>query len=185
MPRLLLVLGVSYRKNESHCGSAASPFAWRAARTVSSGTRSCRGALNWNTVTPLIGFFLTNQVNSPLCHLIWDAKYEDMPEVCVWNEERRIWTERKNVYWSDGLDPSQQQQDLLFEVLLKHVAGSKSYVDLQITNPGGCPHPTFKDACLALNLCESDNKWIECMSEVVSVTTPSGLRTLLCNFPLN
>ncbi|KAL7555308.1 hypothetical protein ACHAWF_019019, partial [Thalassiosira exigua] len=144
-------------------------------------------ALHRNAITPLIGYFLANRDTSPLCHLIQDTKYEDMPEVSVWNKERHIWSERKKgqcVGRMVSIHPNSNETFYL-RLLLKHVAGAKSYADLRTTTPAGRPHHTFKDACIALNLCESDNEWIECMSEAVPMTTPNGLRTLFCNILLN
>ena len=70
------------------------------------------------------------------------------------------------------------------QLLLKHVSGSTSYEDLR-TTPDGICHPTFRDACIALGLCEDDSQWIGCMAEAVPITHPKGLRALFYNILIN
>ena len=82
-----------------------------------------------------------------------------------------------------AIHPSSNETFYL-RMLLKHVAGPTSYEDLR-TTPDGICHPTFRDACIALGLCEDDSQWIACMEEAVAITHPGGLRALFCNILVN
>ncbi|CAG8715791.1 3341_t:CDS:2, partial [Dentiscutata heterogama] len=61
-------------------------------------------------------------------------------------------------------------------LLLTTVHGSQSFDHLKTV--GNIVHPTFKSACLALGLLETDSEWIQCLEEASVLRTSSQLRTL-------
>ena len=93
-------------------------------------------------------------------------RYHEIPEHYVWNQTQHKWTRRKqgncigHVYTSS---PSQGERHYL-RILLHHISGATSYVDLKTTQDG-VTHRTFKETGMALGLLESDEEWDECMSE--------------------
>ena len=57
-------------------------------------------------------------------------------------------------------------------MLLKHVSGATSFKCLRTDN--GVVYTTFKEACIALELCEDDTQWIACMKEAAVIMTGRG-----------
>ena len=49
---------------------------------------------------------------------------------------------------------------------------------------GGVLHDTFRDACIALDLCDSDKQWEECLTEAVQISHPRFIRDLFCHILL-
>ncbi len=68
-------------------------------------------------------------------------------------------------------------------LLLKNVAGATSFDHLKTVQ--GVTYQTFREACIALELCEYDSQWIDCMTEATPITVPRGLHTLFCNILVN
>jgi hypothetical protein len=60
--------------------------------------------------------------------------------------------------------------------LLTVVKDTTSFEDLQTVND--TIHPTFHAACLALDLLENDNEWIQCLDEAGDMQTGCQLRNL-------
>jgi hypothetical protein len=46
-------------------------------------------------------------------------------------------------------------------------------------------HPDNKSACIALNLCESDKQWVDCLKEAVFMSVPRSIRQLFVNILLH
>ena len=141
-------------------------------------------------MTPLIGYFHAN--SSPEHgHIARQIKYENFPIHFVWNAQEKTWTRRVR-----GSDPNRPEaigrmvsihpnnrETFYLRLLLKHVPGSTSFEHLREVN--GTQHATFRDACIALELCEDDSQWVACMTEATEITAPRGLRTLFCNILIN
>ena len=68
-------------------------------------------------------------------------------------------------------------------LLLKNRAGALSYENLRTIN--GVTYPDFKSACIALNLCESDTQWIDCLSDAVFISVPYAICHLFANLLLH
>ena len=49
----------------------------------------------------------------------------------------------------------------------------------------GIIHDSFRDACIALNLCNSDKQWDACMHEAVEILHSRTIRDLFCNILLH
>jgi len=62
---------------------------------------------------------------------------------------------------------------------LKHISGATLFQSLRTVN--GVVHDTFKDACVALELCEDDMQWFACMNEAAAIMTGRGLRHIFYN----
>ena len=61
-------------------------------------------------------------------------------------------------------------------ILLLHQKGCTPWNDIKAVD--GVTHPTFKAACIALDLIESDKIWIETMDEACAAQLPSACRKL-------
>ncbi|GBM81802.1 hypothetical protein AVEN_145968-1 [Araneus ventricosus] len=61
-------------------------------------------------------------------------------------------------------------------MLLINVAGSRSFQELKIVD--GITHATFRSACQALNLLESDQQWDICINDVCNTAHPNQIRAL-------
>ena len=63
------------------------------------------------------------------------------------------------------------------------LVGAVSFQDLRTVN--GVVHETFKDACIALRLCEDDNQWRDCLDEAKQYARPRQIRNLFCKILVN
>ena len=77
-----------------------------------------------------------------------------------------------------NIHPNQGEKFYL-RLLLKHKAGATSYQSLRTIND--VEHTTFKAACIAMDLLESDNQWHECLQESIAFCTPVSIRMLFYN----
>ena len=68
-------------------------------------------------------------------------------------------------------------------LLLKNRSGALSYEDLRTIED--VEHPDNKSACIALNLCESDKQWVDCLKEAVFMSVPHSIRQLFVNILLH
>jgi hypothetical protein len=102
----------------------------------------------------------------------------DFPSVFTWTNWTRKWTIRQRgccvgrLYF---INPSIGEHYFL-RTLLTKVKGAISFKALCIVNGG--VHDTFKSACIALGLYDSDDEWNACLEEVVGMQTGSQLRFL-------
>ena len=62
-------------------------------------------------------------------------------------------------------------------------SGATSFEDLWTVD--GEVHETFKDACIALRLCEDDAQWKDCLNEAMHYARPSHIRNLFCQILVN
>ena len=103
--------------------------------------------------TTLTALFKLNQ-NDPDAHML---KYHEIPEKYVWNSTQHKWTQRKQAKCIGRMyttNPSQGERHYL-RILLHHIPGATSFVDLK-TTPDGVIHKTFKETAITLGLLESD-----------------------------
>ena len=133
----------------------------------------------------LTGYFHANVVEGESA---WGIKYEDFPTKYVWNSKEKLWSLRERLSVNptkigrmSAIHPT--SGDVFFlRVLLKNRPGALSFNDLKTV--GGVAHNTFHSACVALNLCENDNQWIDCLQESVEIAHPWMIRLLFCNITL-
>lgn len=128
-------------------------------------------ALESAETTTLIGFFEANAcpIRQELARTL---SYEQFPNKFTWNSKQKLWSERKQGY-SVGriinIHPKNSEEFHL-RMLLKHRKGVTSFDNIRTVE--GIVHPTYKSACIALNLCEDDNNWICCLTEAVQHQMP-------------
>ena len=128
-------------------------------------------ALESAETTTLIGFFEANAcpIRQELARTL---TYEQFPNKFTWNSKQKLWSERKQGY-SVGriinIHPKNSEEFHL-RMLLKHRKGVTSFDNIRTVE--GIVHPTYKSACIALNLCEDDNNWICCLTEAVQHQMP-------------
>ncbi|KAL7481391.1 hypothetical protein ACHAW6_009557 [Cyclotella cf. meneghiniana] len=120
---------------------------------------SVQAALERNKRTMLISWFVTMQQCENDCNL----EYEDIQERYSWSADERMRTEHQRVFG-------------------RMVSISPS---LGSATDNGELYPDFKDACIALGLCEDDCQRIEDMAEAVQISHPFVIQELFCNILLN
>ena len=104
--------------------------------------------------------------------------YADFPTKFTWNKKDRVWMPRRSgvcigrVYFAV---PSEGERYYL-RMLLYTVKGPKSFKDLRTYN--GVVYSTYKEACAARGLLESDDEWDMCLTEASSFQTGHQLRQL-------
>ena len=125
--------------------------------------------------TTLTAFFeACNQYSG----LAKDLLYADFPTKFTWNKKHRVWTPRKSgvsvgrIYFAV---PSEGERYYL-RLLLYTLKGPKSFEDLRTYD--GIIHSTYKQACMARGLLESDDEWDICLTEASSFQTGHQLRQL-------
>lgn len=127
-----------------------------------------------NKKTTLTEWFVTNQN----CACANELLYIDFPDRWVWNKSRKCWTERQKGHCigrMHNIVPT--AGDLYFlRMLLTVCKGSKSFDDLRTVN--GYTYPTFKDACNARGMLQSDEEWMMCLDEASFVRSGVQLRDL-------
>ena len=109
-----------------------------------------------------------------------------MPSKYVWNKPQKCWTLRKGGTEQIGrlvvIHPNCGKTFYL-RLLLKHVRGPRSFGEMRKVD--GIVHDTFRDACIALDLCDNDKQWEACLTEAVQISHPRFIRDLFCNILLN
>ena len=131
-------------------------------------------------------YFATNVL---LGQAATSLNYKDFPIKRVWKDTERSWFPRS----CDPEDPEAVGRvvsihptcgdTFYLRLILKNRAGALSYKDLWTTN--GVKHPTFKCACIALNFCESDKQWIDCLEEAVAISVPRAIHQMFANILLH
>ncbi|AQL05029.1 hypothetical protein ZEAMMB73_Zm00001d046797, partial [Zea mays] len=107
--------------------------------------------------------------------------YCDFPEWFTWQSGKgKVWQRRKRDTGGQvgrivSAHPAEGERYYL-RVLLNHVAGAISYVDLRTVD--GVTLPTFREAAERRGLLESDNTLDECLTERALFQMPSALRRL-------
>jgi hypothetical protein len=127
-----------------------------------------------NQKTTLIEYFQAN-IDYPLARKI---TYMDFPSVFTWTNGTKKWTIRQRGCCVERLyfvSPSAGERYFL-RTLLTKVKGAVSFEALRTIN--GVVHDTFKSACIALGLYDSDDEWNACLEEAVGMRTGAQLRSL-------
>jgi len=133
-------------------------------------------ALQWYHETPLTQYFIANQ-HYPEAHNIF---YKNFPEKFAWkNKSWHLRIHSTNPPYTIGclysIHPSKEELFCL-RLLLLHSKGHQTWNDIHTINE--IQYPTYKAACIALNLIENDTIWIECMDEAICIHIPSICRNL-------
>ena len=125
--------------------------------------------------TTLLQWFKTNREDADARRY----KYTEFPEHYRWDQSGKCWFPRGNVRMSIGriynVSPREQERYYL-RLLLLTVPGATGYEFLRTFE--GVTHPTFKAACRARGLLESDDVWNNCLNEAAAHRTPYMLRQL-------
>lgn len=127
-----------------------------------------------NQKTSLTEWFIANQLHDDANGLL----YMDFPCHWVWNKAERVWTRRKHgntIGRMYSISPVAGEQFYL-RTLLTICKGCKSFEDLRTFD--GVLYPTFKAACLARGLLESDDEWCMCLQEAAFQKNGRQLRQL-------
>jgi len=109
--------------------------------------------------TSLTAFFNFNR-NTPSEQ---PTAYIDFPKTHVYTKRRNAWTPRQRGYAVGRMffvHPSGGELYFL-RLLLNTVRGPTSFKDLRTID--GQVHPTFKAACVALDLLQDDEEWDNCL----------------------
>ncbi|PWZ57558.1 ATP-dependent DNA helicase PIF1 [Zea mays] len=107
--------------------------------------------------------------------------YRDFPEWYTWQSGKgKVWQRRKRDTGGQvgriiSAHPAEGERYYL-RVLLNHVTGATSYVDLRTID--GVTLPTFREAAERRGLLESDNTLDDCLTERALFQMPSALRRL-------
>jgi hypothetical protein len=102
----------------------------------------------------------------------------DFPSVFIWTNGTKKWTIRQRGCCVGRLyfvNPSAGERYFLCKLLTK-VKGDVSFEALRTVN--NIVHDTFKSACIALNLYDSDDEWNVCLEKAVGMQTGAQLRFL-------
>ena len=115
-------------------------------------------AMEKSQITMLLAFFYA--CSCPTSgHIARQLKYEEMPSKYVWNNKKRSWTLRKGETEQIGrmvvIHPNCKETFYL-RLLLKHIRGPRLFGELRKVN--GIVLDSFRDACIALDLCDSDKQ---------------------------
>ncbi|GFQ70761.1 uncharacterized protein TNCT_708801 [Trichonephila clavata] len=113
--------------------------------------------------------------------------YSEVPSYCTWNETKKVFEQCRRGQPVDGqpgifrentigrlhtVHPN--QNECFYEylrMLLVNVPGSRSFHELKIVD--GVTHATFRNACQALNLLESDQQWDICINDACNTAHPN------------
>ncbi len=127
-----------------------------------------------NQKTTLTEYFQTN-IDYPLARKIM---YMDFPFVFTWTNGTKKWTVRQTgccvgrLYF---ISPSAGECYFL-RTLLTKVKGVVSFEVLYTIN--SVVHDTFKSACIALGLYDSNDEWNACLGKAVVMQTGAQLQSL-------
>jgi len=119
--------------------------------------------------------YLQANIDYPLAR---EVMYMNFPSVFTWTNGTKKWTIRQRgccvgrlyfVSLSAG-------ECYFLHTLLTKVKGVVSFEALRTIN--GVVHDTFKSACIALGLYDSDDEWNACLEEAVGMRTGVQLRSL-------
>ncbi|ONM32547.1 hypothetical protein ZEAMMB73_Zm00001d041145 [Zea mays] len=125
----------------------------------------------------LTAYFKANRLHEEARGIL----YNDFPEWYTWQSGKgKVWQRRKRDTGGQvgrivSAHPAEGERYYL-RVLLNHVTGAASYVDLRTVD--GVTLPTFREAAERRGLLESDNTLDECLTERALFQMPSALRWL-------
>ena len=137
-------------------------------------------ALQHNVKTPLTSYFHLNYIASrssrePSPLNLQSILFEDFPTYFVWNVKDHCWSLRQKgeqVGRMVSIHPLAGNGELFYlQTLLKNVPGDTSFVDLRTVH--GVIHPTYRSACVELELLEDDQiscKYLE--EDIIRASLP-------------
>ena len=106
--------------------------------------------------------------------------YEDFPSYFVWNNKDHFWSRRQRGHQLGRLaavHPSTDNGELFcLCCLLKHVPGATSFTNSRTIH--GRIYPTYRAACIALELLEDDLIWKKTLEEATLWARPKYLHSL-------
>ncbi|RXK40560.1 hypothetical protein M231_02212 [Tremella mesenterica] len=106
--------------------------------------------------------------------------YPDAPSLLTWHKSLGEWKTRglaaRRSIGRVVYVPHAQEERFYLRMLLYHVPSPKSYLFLRSVN--GTVHATFKMACEALGLLESDREYDLCLDEAATFQSAQALRML-------
>ncbi|XP_033131448.1 uncharacterized protein LOC103828425 [Brassica rapa] len=108
--------------------------------------------------------------------------YVQIPEYFVWNNNAKVWTERKKrktIGRVVDVHPSVGDRYYL-RVLINKIHGPRSYDELKTYND--VKYPDFKSVCHVRGYLDNDVEWLESMSEGARTATPYQLRDMFVTF---
>ncbi len=127
-----------------------------------------------NQKTTLTEYFQAN-IDYPLARKV---TYMEFPSVFTWSNGTKKWTIRQRGCCVERLyfvSPSTGERYFL-RTLLTKVKGAVSFEVFRIIN--GVVHDTFKSACIALGLYDSDDEWNVCLRDAIIMQTGAQLWSL-------
>jgi len=138
-----------------------------------------------NSRTTLTAFFEANSDQGELGEIARQHTYQDFPQFFTWKSSEKKWGIRKQCF-SIGrmyfVHPTAGEKFYL-RLLLTVVKGPTSFADLKTFN--GKTYSSFRDACAARGLLESDQEWLECLTDAGEMQTGSSLRQLFASLLRN
>ena len=108
--------------------------------------------------------------------------YEDFPTKFTWNSSLNRWTKRvRNVLMYGRMVNIHPANVEIFHLrlLLKHRKGANSFEELRTVD--GINMGSYRAAAIALNLCQNDQNYIDCLNDAKIYSMPSALRQLFCS----
>ncbi|WVZ93701.1 hypothetical protein U9M48_039661 [Paspalum notatum var. saurae] len=122
----------------------------------------------------LTDFFRTNRENPGGVKYL----YREFPEHFRWIKSKKQWVPRKQRIQIGRLVHAHlaEGERHYLRVLLNHVKGPTSYVDLRTHQ--GVTYETFREACEAMGFVETDKSLDDCLAEVAECSMPCAIRRL-------
>ena len=124
--------------------------------------------------TNLTEYFIINNINALAC----EGLYQDMTKYFTWNGTDKKWSTQKRgtsigrMYFVGPLGGER----FFLRILLTVVKGARSHEDLISVDDN--VYKTFKVACVARGLYDSDHEWHQCLTKASVMQTSSQLRSL-------
>lgn len=130
-----------------------------------------------NERTMLTAFFAANASPQlgPIASLY---TYQEFPQHFVWHPQQKTWSLRKQgqalgrMFWV----PPTAGERFYLRMLLTVVRGPRSWEELRTYR--GVVYQSYRDACLARGLLESNDEWRQCLLEASAMRTGESLRRL-------
>ncbi|KEP45929.1 putative ATP-dependent DNA helicase PIF1 [Rhizoctonia solani 123E] len=140
--------------------------------------------------TTLTAFFkLNSHENAETKRYANELVYQEIPSRFTWQKASRKWKLRRLIRNNDGsvkftagalgrmyFAPPNSGERFYLRTLLTVVRGPTSFEDLRTYN--GVVFGTFKEACIAQGLLESDDEWAQCLTEAAQFKTGQQMRRL-------
>ena len=135
-----------------------------------------------NVNTPLTSYFHLNYLalksaREPSPPNLRSILFEDFPTYFVWSAKEHCWSLQQRgeqVGRMISVHPSAGNGELFYlRTLLKNVPGATSFDDLKTVH--GVIQPTYRAACVELELLEDDQLWCKSLEEATLWASPQSL----------